>query len=352
MSQPSVTAYFNSRKRGATDEIRNKAKVLVLERERTTQHTSDSTRALIKQKLEEIGAEEVESEPKLVYNSSDERESTSIIEKVNPAVRNIQFDTAKTSSTKTPKMLTRARATRAKKFVAPDGQPDIRETFLKINNEMTNDKPKNVPFEKKGALSPKKNLSGNKSATPKKADKSLEKTGEQPAAGCTTPTKATFMDRLARQELGLGEIKSRINKSSRLGELKDRIDRIKRMEKKLDELQNQDEPQPKIKKFDTIHFEIPISPHKARSPMKTPTKNIQLPSTASPQRRLLFAPKESTPSPVKISPTKTPAYQRYQSIADSGTCALPLPYNYRFLAEVFRCIDTVINKNFIFVLLI
>lgn len=82
--------------------------------------------------------------------------------------------------------------------------------------------------------------------------------------------------------------------------------------------------------------------------MKTPTKNIQLSSIASPQRRLLFAPKESTPSPIKSSPTKTPAYQRYQSIVDSGTPALPLPYNYRFLAEVFRCVETVNNNLCLF----
>lgn len=62
---------------------------------------------------------------------------------------------------------------------------------------------------------------------------------------------------------------------------------------------------------------------------------------ASPQKRILFEPKESTPSPVKGSPTKTPAYQQYLSLAESGTPALPLPYHYRFLAEAFRCVDTV-----------
>lgn len=77
--------------------------------------------------------------------------------------------------------------------------------------------------------------------------------------------------------------------------------------------------------------------------MKTPTKNQrQLLEAASPQRRLLFEPKETPPSPVKSSPTKVPAYQRFQSLAEKETTALPLPYNYRFLAEVFRCIDTVI----------
>lgn len=85
-----------------------------------------------------------------------------------------------------------------------------------------------------------------------------------------------------------------------------------------------------------------FSPQKSlKSPSKTPVKKIELSSTASPQRRLLFSPKESTSSPVKCSPTKAPAYQRYQSIGQSGTPALPLPFKYRFLAETFRCVDTV-----------
>ena len=65
-----------------------------------------------------------------------------------------------------------------------------------------------------------------------------------------------------------------------------------------------------------------------------------MPSTASPQRRLLFSPKEAPASPSK-SPKKVPAYQRFQTLVDSGTAAFPLPYNYRFIAEAFRCLDTV-----------
>ena len=61
----------------------------------------------------------------------------------------------------------------------------------------------------------------------------------------------------------------------------------------------------------------------------------------SPQRRILFEPKESTPSPVKGSPTTAPAYQQYLSLAETATPTLPLPYHYRFLAEAFRCVDTV-----------
>lgn len=81
-----------------------------------------------------------------------------------------------------------------------------------------------------------------------------------------------------------------------------------------------------------------MSPRKS---LLTPTKNVDLPKNASPQRRLLFSPKENSGSPVKTSPTKLAAYQRYQSLAEGGTPALTLPYNYRLLAETFRCVDTV-----------
>lgn len=156
--------------------------------------------------------------------------------------------------------------------------------------------------------------------------------------------------------MSLREIKDRINRSSRLSELKASIDRIKKCEQKLEALNKK--PQtlddhheatkaPKIQKFERLELEVPVSPQKTlgrspmKTPMKTPTKISRIIPGVSPQRRLLFEPKEKTPSPVKSSPTKVPAYQRYQSIVDTAAPALCLPFNYRFLAEVFRCVDTV-----------
>ncbi|KAL1373999.1 hypothetical protein pipiens_005042 [Culex pipiens pipiens] len=46
-------------------------------------------------------------------------------------------------------------------------------------------------------------------------------------------------------------------------------------------------------------------------------------------------------TPVTTSPTKVPAYQRFQTLADSGRPALQLLYKYRYLGELFKCIDTV-----------
>ncbi|KAL1401467.1 hypothetical protein pipiens_006580 [Culex pipiens pipiens] len=48
---------------------------------------------------------------------------------------------------------------------------------------------------------------------------------------------------------------------------------------------------------------------------------------------------ENPPSkvtPVTTSPTKVPAYQRFQTLADSGRVALQLLYKYRYLGELFK----------------
>lgn len=320
MSQPSVTSFFNTRKRGASDDLRGKSKVLILDNDKGS----------------------------IISEVTSSRPSSPNITKLNSSVvRNIQFDTNKSSPSSSParpKMMTRLRATKTRKVSVEDGQIDIRESFLKMNEQINKKEPVIVPFEKCGLLSPRKNT------TPTKR----QITNEQSSVGSTTPKKPTdLIDKLAKQEMSLGEIKQRLNKSSRLAELKARIDRFKECDQKLNKIleeknqqqQDDDNLKPlKIKKFEKIELEVPLSPQKiSRSPMKTPTKkNNYLSSTASPQRRLLFEPKETPSSPVKSSPTKVPAYQRYQCLAEKETTALPLPYNYKFLAEVFRCIDTVI----------
>ncbi|XP_015593810.1 DNA replication factor Cdt1 [Cephus cinctus] len=358
MSQPSVAAFFNTRKRQAPDDLRSKSKVLILEQEQTNL-VSDAEESSEIKRSESSGSPLTITEentgratPKLVCSSTNDIESNSlcservprIVIKQNPAVRNIQFDSVKSNTQKTSTMNTRNRSIRSRKHSSQDGQIDIRETFLKISSKT--DEAKNVVFEKKGALSPTKK----RSATPKKnqpvVTKIVNGTNEPPAAGSITPKKGSLMDRLSKQDMSLSEIKNRINKSGRLAELKASITRIKNCEARLDNLNNKDDiRKPQIKKFERIQLEVPVSPQKSnQSPSKSflsPTKNIDLPKNASSQRRLLFAPKESTPSPVKSSPTKAPAYQRFQSLSDSGPLALPLPYSYRFLAEVFRCVDTV-----------
>ncbi|XP_076482067.1 chromatin licensing and DNA replication factor double parked [Bombus vancouverensis nearcticus] len=336
MSQPSVTAYFNTRKRQATDDLRNKAKVLLLDREESRVVSSQSPTK--EGNLESSGTltpiqeeETMGLSPKIVA-VPDKELATDHTLKPNTVVRNIQFDSPKSSAQKTPKHNVRARVTRTRKSSSEEGQVDIRESFQKITEDSDI---KKVLFEKKGALSPRKKLPG----TPKKNNDS----GESSLTNCTTPQKSSTMGKLAKQELSLNDIKSKITKSSKFSELKTSLARLKNYEQRLEQLHKNDK-KPQIQKFEKIQLEIPVSPQKAyKSPSKmllSPLKDKQL-MNVSPQRRILFEPKESTPSPVKGSPIKAPAYQQYLSIAESGTPGLPLPYHYRFLAEAFRCVDTV-----------
>ncbi|EDS25896.1 DNA replication factor Cdt1 [Culex quinquefasciatus] len=46
-------------------------------------------------------------------------------------------------------------------------------------------------------------------------------------------------------------------------------------------------------------------------------------------------------TPETTRPTKVPAYQRFQTLVVSGHPALQLLYKYRYLGELFKCIDTV-----------
>ncbi|XP_072752927.1 DNA replication factor Cdt1 [Anoplolepis gracilipes] len=338
MSQPSVTAYFNTRKRQACDELRGKSKVLLLERD-----TSSSQALTYADNSEQIVPDENKrTSPKIVLKHVPVKEGT----RANKAVRNIQFDSSKASLERSPSR-PRTRAMRSRALSSTDGsQPGIRDSLLKANGSSET---KKVPFEKKGMLSPKK-----KPQTPTKCSvvpnkdtviKGIE--GEQSASSCplTPPSsrKVSMMERLAKNDdLSLSEIKNRIQKSSRLAELKAITQRIANHERALEQLEKaSDIKKPQMQKFEKIELEVPVSPQKGcKSPIKalrTPTKNADLLEMASPQRRILFEPKETTPSPIKSSPT----YQKYMSLAESERPGLALPYNYRFLAEVFRCVDTV-----------
>lgn len=82
--------------------------------------------------------------------------------------------------------------------------------------------------------------------------------------------------------------------------------------------------------------------------MSTPTKQIPASpaGVAGTAHSELMSPKKTaTPrrlfSPTKASPSKTPAYQTFAYLAEKGRPALQMPYKYRCLAEVFKCVDTV-----------
>ncbi|KAL2733675.1 DNA replication factor Cdt1-like [Vespula squamosa] len=255
------------------------------------------------------------------------------------------------SAQKTSIITTCLYATQANK-PSRDGQVNIRESFLKISNdaEIKNrnlkikEKVKKVLFEKKYTLSPQqKQASTSKKNIAEKKYIKMNEQNERTAVEYTIPKRMSIRDDSIKKSLDLNEIKNKINKSNRLAELKASIDRIKRCDQHLNELQKQNDfNKPQIQRFEHIELEIPVSPQKNfKSPNKTlisPIKSEIL-TQMNPQCRILFELKESI-SPVKNKPGKTPAYQRYLSLAESGTPRLSLPYNYKFLAEIFRCIDT------------
>jgi chromatin licensing and DNA replication factor 1 len=47
-------------------------------------------------------------------------------------------------------------------------------------------------------------------------------------------------------------------------------------------------------------------------------------------------------SPMKKDVGKRPAFERFHALAQPPSSTLALPYKYKILAEVFRCLETVV----------
>jgi len=252
MSQPTVTAYFNTRKRQACDDLRGKSKVLLLERDHANRQANVEN-------LEQSVPDENSTSPKVVLKDAPENSKDGI--RASKVVRNINFNSpTRATSEKTNKP--RPRVTRSRMLLLMDeGQADIRDSMLKMgNNEQ---EIKTVPFEKKGTLSPKKKHP----QTPKKNlaalndNKEFEK--EQDASALLTPSsskKNLAMKNMANNNLSLSDIKNKINKSSRLMELKASMQRIMDNDQKLKQLQQKqtDVKKPQMQKFEKIELEIPV----------------------------------------------------------------------------------------------
>lgn len=258
MSQPSVTAYFNTRKRQATDDLRSKAKVLLLDQEQSKLVSNQNRTSINKDNSElsetliSIQEEKVMgTSPKVIFVPGKESVNNRTL-KTNSVVRNIQFDSPKSNIQKTLKHNVRTRVTRSRKLSGQEGQVDIRESFQKIAEDLDE---KKVLFEKKGALSPKKKLGTSKIDDAVKNSNILN---DQLSINFTTPKKSSNMDNLAKQELSLNEIRNKINKSSRLMELKASIARFKNCEQRLEQFHKQNDIKPQIQKFEKIQLEIPI----------------------------------------------------------------------------------------------
>jgi chromatin licensing and DNA replication factor 1 len=250
MSQPTVTAYFNTRKRQACDDLRGKSKVLLLERDHANRQANVEN-------LEQSFPDENSTSPKVVLKDAPENSKDGI--RANKVVRNINFNSpTRATSEKTNKP--RPRITRSRMLLSVDeGQADIRDSMLKMGN--SEQEIKTVPFEKKGTLSPKKKHP----QTPKKNlaalndNKEFEK--EQDASGSLTPSSSkNNLKSVANNNLSLSDIKNKINKSSRLMELKASMQRIMDNDQKLKQLQQKqtDTKKPQMQKFEKIELEIPV----------------------------------------------------------------------------------------------
>ncbi|XP_050675180.1 DNA replication factor Cdt1-like [Leptidea sinapis] len=148
---------------------------------------------------------------------------------------------------------------------------------------------------------------------------------------------------VARKELSLGDIRKKLANSSRLAEIKASIERIS---KGIQELKDNDKKN--LKEFKSIDVDIPQSPNKRfaqliQNELLSPKKKVDL---AADLQKSLISPRKVVVSPAK-SPSKVSAYNKHEAYVSSS--GLPLPQQYRHLAELFRAVETVIallyNRN-------
>uniref|UniRef100_A0A0P6JSN4 Putative dna replication factor cdt1 like protein n=1 Tax=Aedes aegypti TaxID=7159 RepID=A0A0P6JSN4_AEDAE len=359
MSQPTVAAYFNTRKRVAGEELSaaTRNKVLVLEQ---------STPAV----APEDGRDSASS--RVVFANTK-----------NFLSKNASVD--ESGSAGTPQG-DRKKITRATRSIKRIGATKVDEKSKQMLEQ-----PKLVRFLKLGNLSPKKKLN-QYPTSPAKACTAPDQAALPPAAntefsaknntsnverGMKTPTKQVpptlnqarkAASNVQISKLTMEEARSKLGRSSRLAELKtslnklqsgfDRLDRLEKVRLEDNVWKPPVPPSPttaarNLKEFERLEVEVPVSPQK---PFASPTKTLhRTPTKAShsalmsPRKQVtpkrlssLMSPiKEPTATPVTASPTKVPAYQRFQTLVESGTPSLQLPYKYRSLAELFKCIDTV-----------
>ncbi|KPJ07246.1 DNA replication factor Cdt1 [Papilio machaon] len=143
----------------------------------------------------------------------------------------------------------------------------------------------------------------------------------------------------ARKELSLGDIRKKLASSSRLAEIKATAERLsKNIPLCLEGKHKQN-----LKEFKSIDVDVPISPSKLNKGLSTPKKEAK--SEVQLQRPII-SPRKVLVSPVK-SPNKVPAFIKFASLSSSTASeshsSLPLPYQYRFVGELFRSMETIVG---------
>ena len=224
MSQPTVAAYFNTRKRVAVDDISSsRNKVYVIEN-----NINELTKSF----------------------DSDYFENAKIVQPNIKLNNLLKTDSPKPSSTRSTQRVTRS--------IKRIGPTNIDEKCLKAESTQ----PKLVKFLKMGNLSPQKKVTTpTKPSTPVKSLEFAEKSNSSNVdKGMRTPTKQTRRGSKDISSLPIEEIKARLSKSSRLAELKtslnklqNGLDRLDRMEKTRKE---QEKPVKNLKEFKTIELEV------------------------------------------------------------------------------------------------
>ncbi|XP_044752271.1 DNA replication factor Cdt1 [Coccinella septempunctata] len=290
MAQPSVAAYFTTRKRVAIDELKtNRArKVLIVD--------EGEGRLSAKRSVENEGSENKKIEIK------EHSEESSEVEKVVP--NKIVTKTERTQMTR------KKSASRRRPSATVKGQQDI-HTFVNL-----------VPVSEEISGQTGSDINHvTPPSSPMKIRNGMDKVHEKP------------------KDASLNSMKLKLGRSSRLAELKASLSRFGDLQNKLKEVEkvtskiSVNPPQsPKLQNFKAIELEVQLSPQKIVSPQKlylSPKKDL----TARKNLLNLLSPTKNTVAYSK-SPSKT--------IEDeTSKPALTLPFKYRYVAEMFRAIDTV-----------
>ncbi|KAK7793560.1 hypothetical protein R5R35_000397 [Gryllus longicercus] len=355
MAQPLITQFYNKRKRAAEGCVTDfKSKVLILDGENKLSHSEDSSRV---QELEcSYGSK------KVAYSVIVE-EHTNVMVCKSPATvtdNQVQADSRQSPSIGSTKVCKKLPTKTARNKVVPlKTTGDIRLAFKpkglnttnapnteisegkndcvkeQVSGDNGSDLEKRVVFELLGGLSPKKNSKDK--ATPIKQNSvdrnNVAVTNARRELGLMTPKKIIEESTKAVRVDG---IQRKLNRSARLAEIRESIKKFNKSDQALQELEirrkNLECTSPRLQKFTAIDLEVPISPQKGSSAAASPIK-------ASPLKK----------TPIKsplTSPVKSPAFQRLAHLVQTGVPSLTLPYSYRFLEEIFRCVDTVTSMMY------
>ena len=149
-----------------------------------------------------------------------------------------------------------------------------------------------------------------------------------PEPRVTKPSEQTLPDlkpaisnakKLVEKKITPDQIKSRLG-NAKLQDLRSLLSGIEGSKLKADTARKRPSPVKTLKPDIALELDIASTPH------QSPVKIVK--------------------TPVKASPRKLPAYQRYHTLSQPVNRSLPLPLTYSRLLEVFRSTDTVVSMMF------